>query len=383
MRPYAGEAPAVAVEDNVIEATEQEWDESVEQTVPESIPDDTDYSAFAPAHDDLSYAYSTLNDAEKTLYDEVYRAIVSYTDPAPVSTTEPKVLDKVFNCVMIDHPEIFYVNGYRYTKYTIGNTIKRIGFGASYVYSEQERDAIWPDIDAVAEGILMNVYSGASDYDKIKFIYDTLVLQTEYDLNSPDNQNVISVLLNKRSVCQGYAKTMQLLLNRLGIPCSLATGYVSGGERHAWNIVKADGDWYYADATWGDASYILDEDSEVDAIIPDVNYDYLLVPYNEISLTHRLETVVPMPECNSLNDNYYVKEGLYFTGYDTDKLGQVFSDALSRGDGYVTIKCSDDAVYRRMYEELVNNQHIFDYLSGRDVAYSYNDDGRKLLFALR
>ncbi len=36
---------------------------------------------------------------------------------------DDKDLDKIFYCVMMDHPEIFYVDGYRYTKLLRGEKI--------------------------------------------------------------------------------------------------------------------------------------------------------------------------------------------------------------------------------------------------------------------
>ncbi len=368
------------VEDMIVEEEEEQWDENMSDN-----PEGTGMPLLAdiPTHDDLSYAYTTLNAEQKTVYDEVYRTIVSYAANVPVSTKDPATLDKAFNCVMADHPEIFYVNGYKYTKFTAGDTIRLLVFNATYAYTMQERDAIIPDIDAVATGILMNVSEGASDYDKIKYIYDTLVLQTDYVPDSPDNQNVISVLLNKKSVCQGYAKTLQLLLNRLGIPCCLVTGIVGDSQRHAWNVVKADGDWYYVDVTWGDASYNIDDGSEGDVLVPDVNYDYLLVPYTDIAITHRAEPVTNMPDCISLQDNYYVREGLYCTGYDPDQLRAAFDRAYASGSKYIMFKCSDVNAYMQLTGALVDEQRIFDYVSNGNIAYSTNDDMYKLMFALK
>ncbi len=367
--------------DTIVESSEKQWSVELEQDIKNQEEQEV---SDAQTHDEFSYAYGKLNDSEKKLYDSLYTITTDYKHEAVVPTTDPEVLDRVFNCVMMDHPEIFYVNGYKYTKYTVGDTIKRILFSPSYIYSAEEVSAINGDLHSAIQAILGNVYADWSDYEKIKYIYDVLIYNTEYDLNAEDNQNIISVLLNGRSVCQGYAKTMQLLLNSMGMQCTLATGYVTGGERHAWNVVMADGEWYYVDVTWGDASFILSGEEGNGEVASKINYDYLLVPYREISLTHALEVPVDMPDCTSLNDNYYVKEGLYFLSYNTDQLRAAFDNAMARGEQTVTIKCSDEVVYKQVYTELIDNQHIFDFIrNNRDVAYSYNPTANKLVFALK
>jgi len=190
------------------------------------------------------------------------------------------------------------------------------------------------------------------------------------------------VLINGRSVCQGYAKTMQMLLNKLGIPCTLVTGTVDTGERHAWNAIKADGEWYYTDVTWGDSSYQAMDASQSD-FIPDVNYDYLLVPSSEINTTHFSDNEVQLPTANSVNDNYYVKEGLYITSYDPNQLSAIFDYQRSLGRATVALKCSDWNVYEQMYNELINNQHIFEYVKTGQIRYQNDDSMRKLVFALQ
>lgn len=334
-------------------------------------------------HSDLSYAYSCLNEEEKELYDLLYSAIVNYIEDVTLKTKDKDLLDKVFNCVMIDHPEIFYVNGYTYTKHIQGDTIKSLSFSASYCYGQDDKKSYEEKINAALGEILANVLPAANDYDKIKYIYEAIIAKTEYDLNSPDNQNIISVLLNGKSVCQGYAKTFQILLNELNIPCTLVTGMVNSGERHAWNLVKSNGEWYYVDVTWGDASYIgTDGDTNSNAYIPEVNYDYLLVPSAEIDLTHITDTPISMPYTQAMTDNYFVKEGLYITAYDPNQLKTIFDYRKSIAASNVPLKCSDTIVYNQLCSELIDNRKIFDYLGSGKIRYERNDSLHKLVFAL-
>lgn len=58
-------------------------------------------------------------------------------------------------------------------------------------------------------------------------------------------------------VCEGYARALKLLCDRLDIPCVLVDGRASylGGARigHMWNYIQMeDGNWYAADLTWND-----------------------------------------------------------------------------------------------------------------------------------
>ena len=65
------------------------------------------------------------------------------------------------------------------------------------------------------------------------------------------NQNIISVFLNKKTVCQGYANATQYLLTLLGIPAVVVTG-TAEGDTHAWNLVQLDGCMLFMNiATYG------------------------------------------------------------------------------------------------------------------------------------
>ena len=54
------------------------------------------------------------------------------------------------------------------------------------------------------------------DIEKVKAIQDYIVLNTKY-LQTKNCYDPYGVIVNGEGVCQGYAKSMQLLLNKIGI----------------------------------------------------------------------------------------------------------------------------------------------------------------------
>lgn len=340
-----------------------------------------------------SYAFGCLDDAGRRMYVDILRVLegmaenveISYTRPLPAAAGDfdGGDISKVFRCVMNDHPELFYVEGYTYTKYTSQGgeeQIVRLTFSGKYTMDEAGRQERQEKIDRRVQECLSGIGEEASEYEKVKYVYEYLIKNTQYDLNAEDNQNICSVFLNSRSVCQGYAKSMQYLLNRLGIFADLVTGTVENGEGHAWNLVRVDGAYYYVDPTWGDAYYELSgggADCPVDKL-PSINYDYLCVTTKQLTRTHTIDNVVPLPECVSLDANYYVREDAYFTGYDRQKIAGLFDQAYEDGDEIVTIKCSGSEVYEEMKRMLLEAQEVFDYLRVKDGVVAYTDSREQL-----
>ncbi|WP_318709282.1 transglutaminase domain-containing protein [Candidatus Acetatifactor stercoripullorum] len=335
------------------------------------------------------FAFDSLTDAQKQWYRDIEKSLGAMEETARLSQEgieaglDETCIDQIFQCVLIDHPELFYVEGYTYTKYERGGSLLAIDFSGTYSMDSQSALTRKEAIEAGAAVYLSGIAAESSEYEKVKYVYETLIRNTDYDLNSVDNQNIYSVFVNHLSVCQGYAKAAQYLLNRLGVECTLVMGTVDTGEGHAWNLVKVDGSYYYVDATWGDASYRLESPEGVeDAHMPDINYDYLCVTTRELLRTHTLGGVVPMPECTAVEANYYVREGALFTSYDREQMKALFDRAASQGKSDVTVKCSDSACFQEILSALIEGQEIFDYLSSESgtIAYAHNEKQLSLTF---
>lgn len=93
-----------------------------------------------------------------------------------------------------------------------------------------------------------------TELQKEKKAHDLICNQISYDQNyqddklkNPYNQSIYSVFFTDSTVCAGYAQTMLLLMNAVGIDCGAVTG-----AGHEWNLIRLNDTWYYVDVTWDD-----------------------------------------------------------------------------------------------------------------------------------
>ena len=118
-------------------------------------------------------------------------------------------------------------------------------------------------LDICQEVISTVVPADGSDYDRELAVHDWMIAHGRYDSNTlsqlpdfqenPNNDNPYGFLVDGVGICLGYARTFQLFMDLLNIPCITVEGTSSrGSEAHAWNQVCLDGAWYCVDVTWDD-----------------------------------------------------------------------------------------------------------------------------------
>ncbi|MBR1930684.1 MAG: hypothetical protein IJ833_04285 [Lachnospiraceae bacterium] len=334
------------------------------------------------------FAYDSLRLIEQEWYREIEQSLGNMEENTRLDVSllaeglSIEDIDFIFQCVMMDHPELFYVEGYTYTKYTRGEEIVAIEFNGTWNAKREEVLSKMAEIESAVMPLLEGAKDCTSDYERIKYVYETIIRNTEYGMDSPDNQNIYSVFVDHVSVCQGYAKAAQFLLNRMGIECTLVQGKVDTGEKHAWNLVKSDGSYYYMDCTWGDASYQTEDVLEDVGGKPEINYDYLCVNTELLCQTHTVDSVVSLPYCVDDRDNYYVREGALFSEYDREKMRHLFEHAMESGKQHISLRCTDTACFDSILRAMVEKQEVFDYIQDTEVkvAYSHNDQQLSMTF---
>ena len=114
--------------------------------------------------------------------------------------------------------------------------------------------------DKMDELILTFDLDGLTQYEKVKTLYQYVIDRMTYkDLGTKIAHSPMGFLFHGEGVCQAYAVSLHMLLERAGIESRYIIGSIhedllNEGESgaHAWNMVKLDGNWYHLDATWDD-----------------------------------------------------------------------------------------------------------------------------------
>ena len=234
-------------------------------------PSNAPSSSAAPVQTDaqmepLWYYYNMLDSSQKAAYLELYDAIQAWisndsdTQPFTYELREPgstvnggdilmdvkwdsPIIAQYFNTVTVKEASDLMVFTDTDDQHTFGNT-------------QDVRQAI-RDAEAAADVILSGLRSSMSDYDKYWYIAKKLCEETAYDYAFPqvsmrqflDDSGVYGALVNRLSICQGFAQTYDYLCKRAGLFSLVISGNTSSGD-HAWNIIELDDGYYHVDTTW-------------------------------------------------------------------------------------------------------------------------------------
>lgn len=210
----------------------------------------------------------------------------------------------VYQAVFRDYPEYFWLeSGFSYSFYQNGQLAK---IRPNYTESAAQREQISAQMEAIVRNMLLGT-AGKSNYEISKILHDRLAKQVEYVFNAPDNQSANSALVNKQTVCAGYARAYQLLLLRAGIPAWYVTGEgvnsTGQPEPHAWTLLQLDGVWCYTDLTWDDVEWTAQNGDKRN----DILYQYLHLSEAEISKNHTMDeySASMVPQATAADAWYY------------------------------------------------------------------------------
>ena len=322
------------------------------------------------AETDLKYAYGILDsESKKGLYDSIGENIYSVSEERDVNghyciarlRVEEEHMSEfdireVINAYIYDNPHIFWLENLFGYAYADEDTIVEF---YSVLSADECEDCIRLFNKKIDE-LMSSLESGLSEYDREKILHDKLLSGCRYKTgveSSKDGWQYFSAygaVVTGEAVCEGYAKAMQILLSKAGIPCLTLRGE-SNGVSHMWNIVELNNEWYHLDPTW--------DDNDGDGFII---YEYFNLDSENIGRTHRInadiETVMSgsdgetmnskynffVPLCTSMNMNYYNKEGILIEKFDSETDERVIQEMVERvnhKENYLPLKFGNGMKY--------------------------------------
>lgn len=327
----------------------------------------------------VSYYYSQLSEDDKQIYKEILSGLNSNTAEIYLHGDDADRANQILQYVMRDHPEIFWSDGSATTTSYSGLHSYTV-MKANYQYDANARSSMQAQIDQAVEECLSGISRDASDYDKILYVYEYIIHSVEYNLEASDNQNIYSVFVGKESVCAGYSKATQYLLQKLGVFCTYVIGTAGDdNQAHAWNLVSCNGEYYYVDTTWGDPTFLAEEGEEV-AAEEKIAYDYMLCDETELFKNHAPDTSVELPSCTHMDYNYYVVNGDYYTSFDPEAILQKMNDVISSGGSTSVIKFSSADLYAAARESIFQEtipraaENLANWYGISEVKYQYLDE---------
>lgn len=309
------------------------------------------------------YYYNHLSDEQKDDYITLYFAVLNFDKSCKVEVSEDELKTILF-AIIYDNSNIFWLSG-DYTYYVHSEYIELV---PEYSYTKEDANTISVNLQNRINKIISGIPAYSNDFEKELYLHDYICDNTVYDdatyLNGGDTAH--SSLLEGKSICEGYARAMQILLDAVGIENYLVVGDgTSEGvtEPHMWNIVNIDGQNYHLDVTWND-SVTRNADGYFYFNVTD---DYILRDHSNLAPQNN--------NCVYNFANYYVVNNTYvemFTGFDS--LVSPTAQALKNGELTVSFVFKNDSDFKRAIDMTNDNATLFDYVhksvekSGRNLS---------------
>lgn len=300
-----------------------------------------------------------IEDEAPPLKETIVKAAKDHQETIHIDgTVDLEEMDYIFDNIDVDNPDLYWVHGYHLC--SVGNKTD-ITFKIINDYSMDEIISMTNELDAVIASLADEASVFETDYEKALYVHDAIVNSTEYDSENAAQYDGVSpcgiwgtpygALIQHKSVCQGYAEAYKLVMDKLGIECGLITGTcLDLGEDHAWNYIKLDDNYYWVDLTWDDPTYNGEKGF--------LSHSYFLFDDDLLYASRTIdEYFTSVPECSSMDMNYFVHNGCYFDHYDFDELEE--ASLRMATEKSVEFMFSDRETLEEAYNALIDGKDVW------------------------
>lgn len=293
-----------------------------------------------------AYYYWTLDENLQAVYMTILNSLDAMVEDIDVGLDQD-TMNRMMSMVFSDHPELFFVDqSYRYSMYE-----QHIVIHPEYNCGPEEREQRAQVIEATVRDALQYIPEEPIVYEYIKAMYCYVIDTVDYELDSPDNQNIFSSMGNHVSVCSGYARELQYLLQRIGIQAIYVSGTVENSGPHAWVIALCDGEYYHVDPTFGDPGFSEVSEEEADQLPVELQEEFLYLCCDDETIyrDRSADAELPIPTCSSKVFNYYTMTGQYYTDCGDDFLFSIQNN-IEAGKSFWQGQFADESSYKEAFE---------------------------------
>lgn len=342
-------------------------------------------------------SYNSLDkDSMRLLYDKLYE-YVHYVYPQQNEEGEYKTKQVILDDIVIaepdirltikalcdDNPQIFWLTeSFGFLR------DEKQNYTAVQLFSRLSPQGLSTAVSKLKDSVnsfYSTLRSGLSQAELELLIHDYILAICEYDksiqvdengfpLTKTDAFDAYGALVDKKAVCEGYARAFELLCNGVGIKCINIIGQ-SQGELHMWNAVELDNEYYFVDTTW--------DDGKDKALM----YDYFNITTEQLKHDHDFSKLASemtveeicgkgklnaltsnfyIPQCNSTKHNYYVNNSPVLSSFNDSQVTQALLEAAQNKEEYFHFRISADTYnYDYAVDQLFYSQpqYFFKYTS--------------------
>lgn len=268
------------------------------------------------------YQYSRLSDEQKRIYILLDNAIYNMTTGyIMLGESRAEDVTRAYYALRSDRPEYFWIpSSYSYFYSGSSMSVRFADKESDWLCSADERVEYEAVIRRYIEKFIADRDMTSGEYERELSAHDAVAAAVSYDFAAAKNiennmisGTVVGAVVNGKAVCTGYVKAMQMLCFAAGIECITVTG--STNEPHMWNCVRIDGKWYHVDVTADDSSdngyhSFFNVTTEYIGIGCRIDADIRDLTEEEAK---GLCFNVDLPDCTSLDANYFHVNSLYIT----------------------------------------------------------------------
>lgn len=301
------------------------------------------------------YKNSLTDSKEIALYEEIREALFYRVENYKINFSNKNIINKITLYVCLDNPFLTLTDNF----YTIETSAQKNSFleqiqsdTLPFVFNDERYYEKMTAAYQKATEIVSNMPKYTNEYDKIKYLHDYIIMHVRYTDESTDKDadTAYGALINGKARCEGYTNAFSILLNLVGIENTKVFYFGEDNDQstgHIWNLVKINGSYYHVDTTNDSFNSSQDIPSNY------VSYAYFLISTNDIKKTSKINEMISgiIPACDSENDNFFLKNGLYFNSYNRLKIGTAsgifLEDQIEQGMVGVSIKFKNAADYNK------------------------------------